>query len=126
MHQLNLFDSDGNPLLPPRFAAFVQFHRANPRIYGLFIRFALEGAVSGRKRFGARMVGERIRWYCNVETRSKDEFKVNDHHWPYYARMAMLDEPSLEGIFERRDAHFDASDEMLLQLVNGVNKCPHL
>jgi hypothetical protein len=49
--QLVLF---GEPELPPRFASFVRFHRANLVIYQKFVEFALEAVRAGREHFGAR------------------------------------------------------------------------
>jgi len=112
--QLGLFDPRPETL-PPRFAAFVQYHRDNPVIYQRFVQYAMEAHRAGRRGFGARMVGERIRWYLNVETRSVDGFKINDHHWPYYARLAMLEHTELDGLFETRLARTDATDEMILR-----------
>jgi len=85
-----------------RQADFDRFDRENPAVYRLFRRFALEAlAVGGRRRFGARMIGERIRWYAAVETSGHD-FKVNDHLWPFYARKFMADHPQHAGAFETR------------------------
>ena len=64
----------------PRFEAWKQFHAENPAVFALFRRFAEQALNSqGRKHFGARMIGERIRWYTAVET-TDPEYKVNDHH----------------------------------------------
>lgn len=103
-----------------RFAAWKQFHRANPHVFALFVRFAREAKAAGRERFGAHAIGERIRWYTAIETRSSDGLKINDHHLPYWSRLAMLLHPDLAGFFERRDANFDATDEQLLDAHRGV------
>lgn len=97
-----------------RFDAWRVFHRDNPEIFRLFLRFARDAKAAGRERFGARVIGERIRWYVQVETQSRDGFKINDHFWPYYSRLAMLTEPELAGVFETRDARFDATDKEIL------------
>ena len=95
-----------------RFHAFVEFHQGNPHVYQMFKRFAKQAKSAGRPRFGAHAIGERIRWYTQIET-SDTEFKLNDHHLPYYARLLMLREPEFNGFFETRDARFDASEEDL-------------
>lgn len=97
-----------------RFDRWCEFHRDNPDIFRLFVQFAKQAKAAGRERYGAHAIGERIRWHVMVETRSADGFKVNDHHWPYYSRLAMLTEPDLVGVFERRDAQFDATDAEIL------------
>ena len=89
------------------------FHRENPIVFDLFVRFSREAARGGRRHFGARMIGERIRWYCAVETEG-DEFKVNNNYWPYYSRLAMLVYPDLAGLFETRTARSDAEDWQIL------------
>lgn len=109
MNQPTLPGLDGGK----RFADFCEFHKANPQVFTLFRQFAESALLSGnRRRFGARMIGERIRWYTAVET-TDQEFKINDHHWPYYARLLMLSDPRFEGFFERRDAQFDVDDETI-------------
>jgi hypothetical protein len=98
MREGSLFPDDpSNPLV----AAFEKFHAENPKVYELFSKFALQAIAAGRTRFGARMIWNRIRWYTAVET-SDPDFKLNDHHSPYYARMFMRDHPRYEGFFETR------------------------
>jgi len=98
---------------PDRFAAWREFHHANPHVFELFERFANEARKSGRKRFGARMIGERIRWYSQIETSGSD-FKINDHCWPYYARLLMAIDDSFRGFFMTKEVSFDANDKMIL------------
>lgn len=108
------------PILPgleqrQRFERFKQFHRDNPRVFELFKRFAESALENGRRRrFGARMIGERIRWYTAIET-SDEEYKVNDHFWPYYARLLMLTDDRFTDFFERRDNRFDVDDATMLE-----------
>ncbi len=113
---LPLFDK-----LPARaFHRWADFHRANPDVFAHFLRYAREATAAGRGRMGARAIGERIRWYVAVETRSADGFKVNNDFWPYYGRLAMLLYPEeLGGLFERRDGRFDGSDAELLKAHRG-------
>lgn len=96
-----------------RFTAWKNYHRANPRVFDLFITYANAAREAGRKRIGARLVGERIRWFARVEANSEDAYLINDHHWPYYARLAMLVDSRLEGLFSRRDANFDCTDDQI-------------
>jgi len=106
--------------LRERYDRFKAFHKANPQVYVLFVRFAEMARTKGRRpRFGARMIGERIRWYTAVETTSTDDYKINDHFWPYYARLLMLTRPEFDGFFERRDARFDIDDATLLMECGG-------
>lgn len=102
--------------LASRFRAWSEFHKNNPHVWKLFLKFAAQAKEAGRERFGARMILERLRWYTSVETVSADRFKINDHHVPYYSRLAMLLYPDEYGeLFERRDPPtFDASDQDIL------------
>ena len=96
-----------------RFEAWVEFHRANPAVFDIFLEFSRRARARGVKRLGARLIGERIRWHIAVET-TDHEFKLNNNHLPYYSRLAMLVSPELEGVFSRRDTHFDATDDEIL------------
>ena len=112
--QRTLFDPKKRVDPESRFGKWLAFHRANPEVWRLFRRFAGEALSAGRERFGARMIGERIRWFTSIET-AGCEYKVNDHFWPYYARLLMLTDERFAEVFERRDAHFDTDDETLLR-----------
>jgi len=103
-----------------RFEAFKRFHEENPQVFALFLHFARQAKQAGqRRRFGARMIAERIRWYTAVETASDDGYKLCNNHIPYYARLIMLKFPEFEGFFSRRDANFDVEDEELSKVGVG-------
>lgn len=79
------------------------FDRENPQVYSLFVRFTMEAINSGRSRFGARMIWERMRWYTMIEAKDHaSEFKLNDHYPPYYARKFMRLNPRWNTFFEVR------------------------
>lgn len=103
-----------------RFERWQEFYALNPHIYELFERFAVEAFGKG-KRVGARNIWEKIRWELAVETESED-WKLNDHACPYYARLVMLRNPTMLGFFERRDAHFDTDDETLLRQADAIDQ----
>ncbi len=90
-------------------------------MFELFLRFAHEARRAGCRRLSAREIGERIRWYANVDVKRQPDArgqlgpKLNNNFFPYYSRLAMLTDRKLAGLFERRDARFDASDEEILQ-----------
>lgn len=81
---------------------FEVFHAENPHVYELFCRFAMQAIDAGREKFGARSIWERMRWYVAFETTGDDDYKLNDHHPPYYARMFMREHQECEGFFETR------------------------
>lgn len=82
-------------------AAFADFHRDNPQVYTMFKRFAQQAVRSGRKHFGVAAVWERLRWETMIESVG-DEFKLNNNHRAYYARMYMRDFPKADGFFRTR------------------------
>ena len=79
-------------------------------MFSLFAQFAEQALRAGRERFSAHAIGERIRWYTAIETTDMD-YKINDHHWPYYARLLMEIDSRFEGFFEVRDSRFDSTAE---------------
>lgn len=91
------------------------YHAGHPEVFEIFMLYARQAAKSGRRRIGARLIGERIRWYANIERKHSDEWLINDHYWPYYSRLAMLVDDTLVGLFARRDSNFDASDEEIVE-----------
>lgn len=78
-----------------------EFHESNPHVYEMFSRFAMELVAAGRKRIGARLVWERMRWETMIVT-TDAEPKLNDHWPPFYARLFMKDHPELGQVFETR------------------------
>lgn len=83
--------------------AFARFHKDNPDIWRHFERFTLMAIASGRTRYSADAICHRIRWHVNIETKSKDPFKVNDHHVAFYARMFLEAHPEHAGFFTLRE-----------------------
>jgi hypothetical protein len=107
---------------PTRFDAWQAFHAENPHVYRLFLERAWEAFLAGRK-VGARCIWEVIRWNQNVEVAGVDgdDFKMNDHNVPYFSRLVMLRHPQLAGFFDRRDSHFDATDDELLRAADRID-----
>lgn len=92
------------PVLRGKFEdAWEAFHAAHPRVYDLFARFAREAAESGRERFGAKMIWERMRWYTTIEAGGKGEdWRLNNNYITYYAREFMRRNPQYGDLFELR------------------------
>lgn len=80
---------------------FETYHKENPIVYELFVKFANEAKAAGFKNFSANAIFERIRWYVSVETVG-DKFKVNNNYRPYYARKMMENYPEFEGFLNTR------------------------
>lgn len=81
---------------------FLQFHRDNPHIYASLVKLAREARKTGRKRYAIELLFGRLRWQMEVEIRSDEPFKLNDHYTSRYARLMMELEPDLVDMFEIR------------------------
>ena len=77
------------------------FHFTNPHVYKLFCHFTRQAITRGYKRFSVSMVIERVRWETMVVTTDPD-FKINNNHRAYYARLWMHDNPEYGEFFETR------------------------
>jgi hypothetical protein len=84
------------------FAHFRAFHRENPHVLDLLIRYSLQLRQRGRKRYGIGAVFERVRWHLDVETTEDTGLKLNNNYRAYYARLLMLVRPELRHIFQTR------------------------
>jgi hypothetical protein len=78
---------------------------ANPQAYALFARFALEARAQGR-RFGVKLLTERVRWECMVTTRDGAGYKINNNYHAYIARKLLQDHPQLEGFLRFRRTRY--------------------
>jgi len=76
---------------------------ANPDVYRLFIRFALEMSTKGR-RFGVKLLAERVRW--EVTFTYGLDYKVNNNYTAYIARMLVADHPSLTPFIQFRKTRY--------------------
>jgi hypothetical protein len=98
------------PLIPgldtrdPRVRAFWEFHRDNPHVYSKLRDLALELRHRGHRRYGINGLCEVVRWHHALKTTG--EFKLNNNHRPYYARL-LMQEPALRGFFSKRTARAD-------------------
>lgn len=82
---------------------FEEFHRENPHIYALVVKYCRQVMDAGLKKYSVNAIFERIRWHLRVEVKSRDEFKLNNNYRSRYARLVMDQEPGLEGFFETRE-----------------------
>lgn len=87
---------------------FEKFDRENPKMFALFERFTMEAIRSGRKKIGARLIVERIRWEIYVLTTTDDGFKMNGNYVPFFARKFIAAHPQHAKIFELRSSVADA------------------
>lgn len=86
------------------------FHEANPRVFDILARIALDTRTRGLRRWSIAGVFEIARWEFAIATRG-DEFRLNNSFRAWYARRLMESVPGLEGFFETRSAGSDVEVE---------------
>ena len=79
---------------------FANFHANNLHIYDLFKLYALEALRYGKTRLSIALITERIRWEEAVV--SGREFKLNNNHSAFYARLFHAHHPHLGEVFKLR------------------------
>jgi|GEM_PF-899780 hypothetical protein len=83
--------------------AFWEFHKKNPRVYGLLLLFAIEWRQGhgANARLGIAALFERVRWEMSLGKKS-DQFKLNNNYRAFYARLIMDNNPLLKELFSVR------------------------
>lgn len=97
----NMFAKMNTPI-NMRDAKFRLFHEQNPQVYKLWDAYTKEALAKGVKRIGSQMIMERIRWEQKININTNDDFKLNDHLVPYYARLWMEKNPEYPKFFNTR------------------------
>jgi hypothetical protein len=82
--------------------AFLAFHEQNPIVFSTLKNLALGWKFSGKTKLGIAMLYERARWELTLSLTSTDDFKLNNNHRAFYARLLMRSEPQLAGLFNTR------------------------
>ena len=80
---------------------FKQWHSENPEVYKEFNRLARKMISTGRKKYGAEIIINQIRWERDLKTKG-DVFKINNDFKPILARLFIYNNPQYEGFFELR------------------------
>ena len=80
---------------------FELYHRENPHILPLLVRFVNEAKASGRKHYSINAIFERIRWHLDIET-TGDVFKLNNNYRSRYVRLLEKEHPEYDGFFFKR------------------------
>jgi hypothetical protein len=80
---------------------FMRFHRDNPKVYETFVRLAYAAKNKGFKTIGAHLLIQRMRWESPIEKKNR-AYKICNNHFPYYARLCILNNPEFNGFFELR------------------------
>jgi len=79
------------------------FHAENPHVYKMFLKYSRTVKGMGYEKFSAKAVFERLRWYYAFETKSNNDFKLNNDFTALYARKAMAENIDLLDFFETRE-----------------------
>ena len=74
----------------------------NPMAWELFQSFTKQAIGAGRRRIGAKMIAERIRWETYL--RKTGDFKFNNNYTAGMARKFMAENPQYGDIFQTRGA----------------------
>lgn len=80
---------------------FEIYHRANPHIFPLLIKFVDEAKAAGREHYSINAIFERIRWHMDIETIG-DPFKLNNNYRSRYVRLLEQQHPEYNGFFFKR------------------------
>jgi len=91
--------------------AFWKFHEANPQVYELLTMYATAWRMRNPDvPVGIDLLYARIRWDFSVNTQKPPiDFKLSNNHKPYYARLIMVKEPQLKGIFVTKKQKFQST-----------------
>lgn len=92
-----IFDDIDKGLL----ARFKEYHLQNPTVYAEFKANALEMAKTGRKKYSAWTIVNKIRWDHDVKT-TGDVFAINNDFIALYARLLIHHHPEFKDFFELR------------------------
>ncbi len=84
--------------------AFWQFHMDNPQVYRLLVDFAYQWRArrGPDTQMGIGQLFERVRWEIALNTKGDEQFKLNNNHRAFYARLIMERQPDLAGCFKLR------------------------
>ena len=77
---------------------FEQHHKNNPKIYKMFVEYALY-AAGRRPYFSARAIFQRMRWETMIEENTQKTFKISNNWIAFYSRKFMQDYPQHKGFF---------------------------
>lgn len=80
---------------------FTQWIEENSEIWEAFVKEAIAVANKGFRHYSARTIIHFLRHHSMVSEKGCD-WKINDHHSPYLARLFDLRYPMYAGLFEYR------------------------
>jgi len=77
----------------------------NPEAMALFRMYARK-LVTVRRRFGMKLLIERVRWDSHVRTNSDDGFKISNNHGAYIVRQLINEMPAMEALVTCRETRY--------------------
>ena len=83
--------------------AFLDYHHANPAVFGMFRTIALRLYNRGIRHYGARCIMEVVRYETAIRAEG-EVLKINNNHVPFYARLLMAQDSRFAGFFEIRES----------------------
>ena len=83
---------------------FKEYNTARPEIYAHFKQYAFAMKKTGRKRYSAKCIMERIRWDFDMKYKST-EFKISNSFTSLYVRLLILREPEFRKFFQLKKVH---------------------
>ena len=78
---------------------FLEWHKANPKVWEYFEKISLEAVNKGRKRISHWLIINRIRWEVNIVTTGED-FKITNDYIAFYARLWKDKHPEHKDLFK--------------------------
>jgi hypothetical protein len=81
--------------------AFWKFHKENPHVYKLIVKYAREAKKAGFVTYGMKSIFERVRWHVHME-KAVEEFKMNNNFSSRYSRLVMKKNRDLRAFFKTR------------------------
>ena len=82
----------------------IRFHKDNPEVWDLFVRFTFEMINKGFKNYSAQHgIFARIRWEMDVGGNGVTQFKINNNYSAFYARRFMKMYPQYDGFYRTRE-----------------------
>lgn len=121
--QFDLFENNdfGDLSKHPNIEAFKKFHSENLNVYRELVTLAHEIKAKGYRRYSLQTIYEVVRWKGSLKT-NDEEFKLNNNHRPFYARLIMKREVGLKNFFETRRAIADREPSLKTKPGKDINR----
>lgn len=102
------------------FDQFEKFHRANPKVWNLFVSFTNQLLAAGHAHYSADAVLHRIRWESAIQT-GGSSFKLNNNLTSLYARLFAVKFPQHAKFFRLRHRNSEQKPERPDALEESTN-----